>query len=543
MRALLAVTAGWMAMGLISGVCLAQADRAGPGAVWAHTADPGQRPPAPPREFRGAWVATVANIDWPSKRGLPAEEQRREALAILDKAAELNLNALVLQVRPTADAIFPSTLEPWSEFLTGESGKPPSDGYDPLAFWVSEAHKRGIQLHAWFNPFRARHFDAKLPDAQSHISKTRPDLVRTYDRYLWLDPGEEEAQTHSLRVIMDVVNRYDIDGVHFDDYFYPYPEKDKPFPDDAPYQRYKASGGKLERDAWRRSNIDRFVKTVHDQVKAAKPHVMVGISPFGIWRPGFPPGVQGFDAYANLHADARMWLREGWLDYIAPQLYWKVDAPQQRYDRLLAWWLANNDQRRHVWPGNFTSRILAAEPEGAPPAADRKGRESWEAPEILRQIEITREQCNRGESGNIHFSFVALLQNRRGIADALKSGPYARPALPPAIAWSATAASPDGHRLLPAPVIKVAQADGRLTVEWTGNTNAQRWVFWTRTGTRWEPTFLLGESTVQSVPANAGLTAVAVQGIDRFGIQGDAGVVTPQQRAAAEPAAGAGGRN
>jgi len=298
-------------------------------------------PPAPLREFRAAWIATVGNIDWPSRKTLSTQEQKAELLAILDRAAQLKLNALIFQVRPACDALYASRIEPWSEYLTSTMGQPPEPFYDPLDFAVEEAHKRGLELHAWFNPYRARLLAAGSPAAPNHVSKTRPQLVRQYGKYLWLDPGERAVQDYSLSVIMDVVNRYDVDGIHFDDYFYPYKEKDAEgkeldFPDDASWRRFGA-GGKLSRDDWRRENVNLFIERVYKSIKAAKPWVKFGISPFGIWRPGNPPQIKGFDAFAELYADSRKWLANGWVDYFAPQLYWPIDPPDQSFPVLLRW--------------------------------------------------------------------------------------------------------------------------------------------------------------------------------------------------------------
>lgn len=392
--------------------------------------------PAPVREFRGVWVASVANIDWPSKQGLGVGELRAEMNGMLDKLHAAGFNAVIFQARPSCDALYRSSLEPWSEFLSGQSGQPvpgaPAD-YDPLKEWIDGAHARGMQLHVWVNPFRARHVKAAKPDAASHISRTHPALVKSYDGYLWLDPGEPEARAHSLAVIMDIVARYDLDGIHIDDYFYPYPKAKVEFPDDPAFTRYTSGGGKLARDAWRRQNIDDFVREMYSRVKASKPHVLVGISPFGIWRPNHPPQVQGFDAFASLNADSRRWIREGWCDYLSPQLYWKAEAPQQPYARLLDWWIDQNDQRRHIWPGLNASRVL---PTDEPVSKDAKARESWEPADITRQIELTR--ASRGASGTVAFSAVAITGNRRGLADALRTGPFAEPALLPASAWLAT---------------------------------------------------------------------------------------------------------
>lgn len=381
-----------------------------------------QIPLAVPREFRGAWIASVGNIDWPSKAGLTSQQQQTELLALLDKAVALRLNAVVLQVRPGCDALYASKLEPWTEYLTGTMGRAPEPYYDPLAVAVAEAHRRGLELHAWFNPFRARHAAAKSPAASSHISKTRPELVRKYGALLWLDPGEALVHEHSLRVILDVVRRYDVDGVHLDDYFYPYPEKTAtkqivPFPDDQSWRKYQKSGGKLTRDDWRRDNVNRFVRRLYSTVKAEKPWVKVGISPFGIWKPGHPPGIRGMDATQEIFADALKWFRAGWVDYLAPQLYWSIDAPEQSFPVLLKWWAEQNAAARHLWPG------LSAATIGPGRNAD----------EIIRQLQLTRAQP--GASGSLQWSIKALHQNRDGLADKLVRQINQTPALIPASPW------------------------------------------------------------------------------------------------------------
>jgi len=374
------------------------------------------------REFRGAWIATVDNIDWPSEPGLEPSRQRDELRELIDQAAELNLNALVFQVRPIADAVYESDLEPASWYVSGEQGRGP--GWDPLAFAVDEAHRLGLELHAWFNPFRAGHPTMLGVYDSSHVSVAHPDWVVRYGEQMWLDPGNPDARAWSLAVIEDVVRRYDVDGVHLDDYFYPYPINDTAgrvaFPDTASWRVATASGVTATRSDWRRSNVDAFVRDMYSRVKAAKPWVKVGISPFGIWRPGYPEGVVGFDQYDELYADARLWLTEGWLDYFTPQLYWPVDSPGQPYGPLLAWWTAQNTAGRHVWPGNFTSRVIL------------DGSRHWEADEIVRQVRITRAQP--GADGNVHFSMKALMPGRG--ADSLFAAElYADPALVPATSW------------------------------------------------------------------------------------------------------------
>ena len=381
--------------------------------------------PKAPREFRGVWVATVSNIDWPSTNTLSSDKQKEELIAIFDKSKELNLNAIVLQVRPACDALYDSKLEPWSSYLTGQQGKAPEPYYDPLEFAVAEAHKRGLELHCWFNPYRAR-AGGKKTLADNHISKTHPEAVKEYGEYLWMDPSQKIVQDHSLAVMMDVVRRYDIDGVHMDDYFYPYPVNDKKtgkeidFPDEPSWNAYVAGGGKLKRDDWRRKSVDDFVHNLYNAVKKEKPWVKVGISPFGIWQPGHPPEIKGFNQYAKLYADAKKWLNEGWVDYFVPQLYWKVSSPGQSYPLLLRWWLNENTQGRHIWPGLYTSKVGERE----------KG---WIAEDILNQIVITRFL---NADGNVHFSMKAMLVNKGKLNDMLLSdGVYSKEALVPAYPW------------------------------------------------------------------------------------------------------------
>ncbi len=353
-------------------------------------------PPAP-REFRAAWIATVANIDWPSEPGLPVEQQKAELERMLDQAAALNLNAVIFQVRPHADALYDSPHEPWSYYLTGKQGRAPDPSYDPLRFAVREAHERGLELHAWFNPFRAGHPADTSALAPTHVSRTHPEWVRSYGDYLWLDPGVPAAREHTRRVIMDVVQRYDIDGVHFDDYFYPYPSyaDGASFPDSASWARARRNGWTGSRDDWRRHNVNRLVQRLYRLIKETDPQVKFGISPFGIWRPDHPPGTQGFDAYAQLYADARKWLREGWIDYITPQLYYPTDQHGYAYPVMLRWWVEQNERDRHVWPGLYTSRVRMA------------GNRHWSTRHLIGQIYTARSHPE--VNGQVHFSMQALM--------------------------------------------------------------------------------------------------------------------------------------
>jgi uncharacterized lipoprotein YddW (UPF0748 family) len=367
--------------------------------------------PVSAEEFRAAWVATVWNIDWPSKPGLTTYSQQRELTKIFDQAKDIGLNTIILQVRPAGDTFYKSPFEPWSGFLSGKMGRAPDPFYDPLSFAIQEAHKRGLKLHAWINPFRVK--SGSFAMAPNHISRTKPEWVKqTGKNQLWLDPGIPEVQEYVLKVTKDLVKRYDIDGIHIDDYFYPYPPsgmktKKQTFNDWGSWKKYTDSGGQLSRNDWRRDNINRFVKAFYHTVKQTKPAVMVGISPFGIWRPGYPATIEAqLDAYEHLCADSRYWLQQGWCDYFSPQLYWTIDKPEQSFPVLLKWWNEQNTKGVNLWPGIATERI---------------GKER-NAQEISRQIEIVRNVVDN--PGHIHWSFSALQENRHGIADLLKKDVY-----------------------------------------------------------------------------------------------------------------------
>ena len=456
-------------------------------------------PPRPLREFRGVWVATVANIDWPSKPGLTTAQQKQELLALLDRAVQLKLNAVIFQVRPACDAMYASRIEPWSEYLTGKMGQAPWPRYDPLAFAVEEAHKRGLELHAWFNPYRAHHFQSKSPISKNHISKTRPNLVRSYGKYLWLDPGDPAVQDYSLSVVMDVVKRYDVDGIHFDDYFYPYEEKgadgrDQDFPDEASWRKFGANG-KLSRDDWRRENVNQFVKRVYKSIKAAKPWVKFGISPFGIWRPGFPAQIKGYDAYAKLYADSRLWLVNGWVDYFAPQLYWAIDAKEQSFPVLLDWWTQQNPKGREIFSG------IAASSAG-----------KWKPDEIPNQIRLTRKQA--GASGYILYSLKSL-QNNPVLSEKIQSYVNPQPVLVPA--------TPNGSASRPGqPVVSLSgflrKDDLRMMCRSTNSPSAT-WLIQTKSNDEWRTDIFHGRIIAKYfrgiVP-----DVIAVTEVDRYGSSG-----------------------
>lgn len=459
--------------------------------------------PEPDREFRGGWVASVANIDWPSSKNLTSDQQKKEMLAILDRSVQLKLNAIVLQVRPACDAIYPSELEPWSEYLTGQIGRPPHPYYDPLEFAVTEAHKRGLELHAWFNPYRARLLSSHSPVPQNHISKTHPDWAKRYVKYLWLDPGEPGVQDHNVNVIMDVVKRYDVDGIHFDDYFYPYQDRDETgklldFPDKPSWDRYKESGGKLSRNDWRRENVNMFVERLSKEIRKEKPWVKFGISPFGIWKPGYPKQIRGLNAYEALYADARKWFVEGWLDYCSPQLYWNIDAREQSFPVLLKWWVQQNKKDRHLWPGISTARV-----------GNTRGPE-----EIVKQIKLTRQQ--KGAGGVIHWSFKSLGQNRRGISDMLMKDLYRHDALIPASPWM-------GRDQPSKPSVTGGQADAVINLQWHVANPTEKvwlWVLQKRIDETWHTEILPGEKqgcALDSDDPGVVVNRVALRAVNRYG--------------------------
>lgn len=469
--------------------------------------------PPIPREFRGVWIATVANIDWPSQPGLPVERQKSDLRRLLDRVATLNMNAVVFQVRPMSDALYPSPYEPWSYYLTGEQGRAPEPYWDPLAFAVEEAHRRGLELHAWFNPFRAWHATTGDTLSALHVRNRRSGTVVEYGEQTWMDPGSREAVEHSLAVVMDVVDRYDIDGVHVDDYFYPYPVVDStgvgiPFPDDDSWLGAgSVSGGALvdpespdSREAaranWRRSNVDAFIHRMYLGVKSRKPWVKVGISPFGIWRPGHPEGVTGFDAWENLYADARRWLHEGWADYFSPQLYWSLDSEGQPYDRLLDWWIDQNEMGRHIWPGLFTSRVIL------------EGGAYWDPPEIVRQILHTRTVS--GADGNIHFSLRAMTPAPHGMGETIHREAYEEPAVIPVSRWidMDPPAGPDAF-LVPDP-------EGiRLEVAPRSDTAVRVYTVHTLTDDGWTLDLLPGAEAGMLIPDDG--IAVVVRAVGRTG--------------------------
>lgn len=425
------------------------------------------------REFRGAWLACVWNSDFPSKAGLSGDQQKAELLTIITRLQQLNFNALIFQVRPEGDAAYQSQLEPWSAWFSGTQGQPPEPFYDPLAFAIAECRKRNIEVHAWFNPYRAKASTRQGNLARPHLALTNPDVVYEWGNQLWMDPGAKVVQDRAYNVMMDVLQRYDVDGIHLDDYFYPYPIQGKTFPDNKTYTAYRNAGGTLSLGDWRRENVNQMVLRLSQGIKATKPHAKFGISPFGIYRPGQPPGITGLDAFTELYADAKKWLEQGWIDYIAPQLYWRTDQTKQSYPALLKWWTEVNTKQRHVYAGNNIGQL------------DGK---AWKNEEIEKQIKISRNLVNDLSLGNIFFSMKSINDNRQGIADTFKDSIYRTPALPPTISWR--------NSNPPSPPTGLQVTNRRLN--WNpaaNNQDIRSWTLYRKTGDTWTLQRVLSRGT------------------------------------------------
>nr|WP_240679150.1 family 10 glycosylhydrolase [Streptomyces sp. SID4937] len=355
-------------------------------------------------ELRGVWIATVANLDWPSKKGLTAAAQQAELIAHLDRAVRLRLNAVVLQVRPTADALWPSPYEPWADCLTGVQGQDP--GWDPLATAVREAHDRGLELHAWFNPYRVANHTDPTRLAASHPARRNPDWVLPYGGKLYYNPGLPEVRRFVQDAMLDAVRRYEIDAVHWDDYFYPYPAAGETFKDDAAYERY--GGAFPDKAAWRRDNVDRLVREMGERIRETRQGVRFGISPFAVWRnkttdPLGSDTRAGVETYDDLHADTRKWVKEGWIDYIAPQIYWHIGQTAADYAKVLAWWAATV---RGTGVSLYVGEALYKAGDPAQPAA-------WQDPaELSRHLTLARDHEEAG--GHIFFSAKHVAADRIG---------------------------------------------------------------------------------------------------------------------------------
>lgn len=455
------------------------------------------------REFRGAWIATVANINWPTKNNFDSESQKKEAIVLLDMLKANNFNAVVFQVRPSADALYNSPHEPWSYFLTGQIGKRPNPYYDPLEFWVEEAHKRGLELHVWLNPYRAHHSAGGAVTEGSMVHKTSELVVRLKNGMYWFDPANPKTQDHASKVVLDIVKRYDIDGVHFDDYFYPYASYNggADFPDNTTWNAYRKSGGTLSRSDWRRDNVNRFIERIYKEIKAEKHTVKFGLSPFGIWKPGYPAGVTGSSQYDELYADAKLWLNKGWVDYFTPQLYWPIEPTKQSFTALLKWWESENTHARHLWPGLNTVEVRSAN----------------RPQEIVNQIKETRKLIPKSV-GAVHWSIAGLTKSP-AMVEAIKNNVYQNKVLVPRTPW--LQANP-----LLTPSLLLTSETSSVFAKWLHKQPEQvfHWVVYAKYDDSWEYEIVEAAQMEKSFPKvknGKHLKVIAVSAVDRLSNESD----------------------
>lgn len=379
---------------------------------------------APLREFRAAWVATVANIDWPSSSNLSTAEQKREIVELFDLIKANNFNAVIVQIRPSADALYQSEYEPWSRYLTGTTGQAPSPYYDPLTFMIEEAHKRCLEFHAWFNPYRALMSKYKNYNPSNHVTKTHPEWFVNYGTKKYFNPGLPAVQNYCIKIVSDVVKRYDIDAVHMDDYFYPYRIGKTEFPDLGAYRKYNMRN--LSRDDWRRENVNQLVRRLNTKIKSLKPQVKFGISPFGVWRNASVDSIRGSRTnagqtnYDDLFADVLLWQKRGWIDYCLPQLYWEHGHKAADFGTLIDWWDRNSFDR-HMYIGHGAYRLVS-------------NKYPWnDLGELENQIKDTRRYKNI--QGSAFYSIKHLKRNIYGINEMFRNKIYKEPALLPRMKW------------------------------------------------------------------------------------------------------------
>jgi uncharacterized lipoprotein YddW (UPF0748 family) len=382
-----------------------------------------------PRELRGAWVASVANINFPSRKYLGVAQMKQELCFMLDQMEKARFNAIFFQVRPEGDALYSSDLEPWSRFLSGAQGVDP--GFDPLEFVVEEAHQRNIEVHAWLNPYRAQAINNKPVVAVApHIGVEEPGQVKNYASLRWMNPASTWVRERLVNVCQDLTKRYDIDGIHFDDYFYPYPEAEQEFPDAESYADYQRSGGQLSKGDWRRQHVNTAIKEVSEAIHKTKDYVRFGISPFGLPAPQRPTGISGFDQYEKLYADSQLWMDQGWIDYLAPQLYWPTTKTAQAYQPLLEWWCQHRRPGHYIFPGlNLVG--LGSQP-------------SWSLEEYRKEFELQRANATQGAQGSICWNVKPLIENRDDVVTDFFQKINPTQAVSPALASSSgrTAVAP-----------------------------------------------------------------------------------------------------
>jgi uncharacterized lipoprotein YddW (UPF0748 family) len=412
---------------------------------------------SPKREMRGVWIASVLNIDYPPS-GTPDDNFLRETwIKLIDKHKALGINTLFVQIRPTSDALYPSELVPWSRYLTGQSGLAPYNGFDPLEFMITTAHDRGLEFHAWLNPYRVS-MDGQTAAsfAPNHVLNAHPDWCLLYNKRYLMNPGLPEVRSHINDVVKEIITRYPVDGIHFDDYFYPYKEGNQELNDFSTYQKYKSGFSNIE--DWRRNNVDLLISELSQTIRLLKPRVQFGVSPFGIWRNSNrdPEGsdTRGGSSYDGLYADVRKWLRSDWLDYVVPQVYWTIGYGIADHEKIMKWW-SDNSSGKNVYAGLGTYRV----------GTNSSKEQNWGDPnEIPRQIRLSRNLPN--VYGAVHFSSKSLMSNNLGVSDSLRNNYYSYPALPPE-------GRPDNSLLVcDPPEIRAitSEANGRVAIRWQPNT-------------------------------------------------------------------------
>lgn len=368
----------------------------------------------PKREFRAAWIQSVNG----QFRGMPTEKLKQNLIGQLNSLQKAGINAIIFQVRPEADALYASRLEPWSRFLTGVQGKAPEPYWDPMQFMIDECHKRGMEFHAWINPYRTK-TTLKSELAPNHVYNIHPEWFVTYGDQLYFDPALPESRRHICMVVSDIVSRYDVDAIHMDDYFYPYPIKGKDFPDDASFARF--GGGFSNKGDWRRSNVNVLIKKLHETIREIKPWVKFGVSPFGIYRneSSDPLGskTKGLQNYDDLYADVLLWAREGWIDYNIPQIYWHIGHPVADYETLVKWWARNTENRPLFIGQSVMNTVQNADPKN--PSINQ----------LPRKMALQRAYQTIG--GSCQWPASAVVENAGKYRDALIAEYHKYPALPP----------------------------------------------------------------------------------------------------------------
>ncbi len=409
---------------------------------------------APLREMRGVWVATVLNIDYPSVNTTDENALKADWIRLIDTHKSMGINALYVQIRPMADAFYKSNLVPWSRFVTGQAGVAPNNGFDPLTFMIQTAHERGMEFHAWLNPYRASMDNPSIATfAENHVLRAHPEWCILYNKRYLMNPGLPLVRAHIIEVVSEIVRNYDIDAIHFDDYFYPYKNGSEVLNDFATYEAYRGPFTNIE--DWRRNNVDLLIYNLSKTIKQIKPRVQFGISPFGVWRNGYkdPKGSDtkaGLSCYDDLYADVRKWLQEGWIDYVVPQVYWTMGFQIAEHERIVRWWAANS-AGKPVYVGHGAYRVGEASTR----------EQNWSDPsEIPRQIQLSRSVQN--VKGSVYFSSKSLINNKLGISDSLRYNYYRYVALTPEVIKDITslACEPPEIRAI------TSEPNGRVVLNW-----------------------------------------------------------------------------